>query len=264
MKLIHLSDLHLTLPGTLLYGSAPAARLSRALQLIQRDHADAAFCLLTGDLADAGQPEAYAELARQLADLPMPCHLIPGNHDDRAALSQAFPALLPDGNGFLQQVLETPVGCFLLLDTLDAGRAGGCYDAARADWLRAQLAAEPALPLLLAMHHPPFPVGIPSMDRYALGDTSHFEAAIAGHEARIRHLFIGHLHRPIAGNWRGIPISGISSLNHQVAFDLVSSPVSGDVPGCSGHPGFGVILIGEDRVIGHHQFLTGDDAQFMF
>lgn len=263
MKLIHLSDLHLAVPGVRVFGSDPAERLALALDLIRRDHADATLCLLTGDLADAGQPEAYAELARQLAGLPMPCHLIPGNHDDRAHMCAAFPALVPDSDGFLQHALTTPHGRFLLLDTLNVGRPGGRYDESRCHWLRTQLEAEPEQPVFLAMHHPPFAVGIPSMDRYALRNTTLFESAISGHESRIRHLFIGHLHRPIAGSWRGIPISGISSPNHQVALDLISCPPSGDVPGCPGHPGFGVVLIDEERVIVHHQFLQDDDQRFM-
>jgi 3',5'-cyclic AMP phosphodiesterase CpdA len=262
MKLVHLSDLHLTAPGTLLYGSDPAERLARALTLIRRDHADATLCLLTGDLANAGHADAYAELARQLVDFPVPCHLIPGNHDDRAAMCAAFPTLLSDSDGFLQQSLSTPVGRFLLLDTLNVGRASGRYDEARAGWLRAQLESAREQPVFIAMHHPPFAVGIPSMDRYALRNTTLFEAALAGHESRIRHLFIGHLHRPIAGSWRGIPISGISSPNHQVALDLVSCAPSGDVPGCPGHPGFGVVLIDAERVIVHHQFLHDDDERF--
>lgn len=262
MKLIHLSDLHLTRPGTQIFGSDPAHRLARALELVARDHADAELCLLTGDLADAGEPEAYAELARQLAALPMPCHLIPGNHDERAALSAAFPGLQPDTAGYLQQAIATPQGRLLLLDTLNAGRADGWYDETRSAWLGEQLDASAGEPVLLAMHHPPFPVGIPSMDRYALRRTAHFEAALAGHESRIRHLFIGHLHRPIGGSWRGIPVSGISSPNHQVALDLRSCPTSGDVPGCAGHPGFGVVLIEADQVIVHHQFLYGDEGEF--
>lgn len=263
MKLIHLSDLHLRAPGITVFGSDPAARLSRALALIRRDHADAAFYLCSGDLADAGEPAAYAELARQLASLPMPAHLMPGNHDARAALRAAFPALRADAQGFLQQGIATPVGRFVLLDTLDAGRPGGAFDTARAAWLADELAASAPAPVFLAMHHPPFAVGIPSMDRYALRDTSALMDALQPHWSRLRHLFIGHLHRPLGGSWGGLPFSGVASPNHQVALDLVSAPANGDVPGCAGHPGFAVVLIEAETVVVQHTFLAGDDAEFM-
>jgi hypothetical protein len=32
---------------------------------------------------------------------------------------------------------------------------------------------------------------------------------LAPHRARVRHVFHGHLHRPIAGSWRGLPISSL-------------------------------------------------------
>ena len=50
MKIVQLSDLHLTLPDAELFGSAPLARLELAIDRILADHADAEFCLLTGDL----------------------------------------------------------------------------------------------------------------------------------------------------------------------------------------------------------------------
>lgn len=263
MKIVHLSDLHLVEPGKSIFGSEPALRLDRALALVKRDHADAAFCLLTGDLADAGDPAAYAELARQLAQLPMPCHLIPGNHDQRHALRAVLPGLTFANDGFLQQRITTPVGQWLLLDTADAGSTSGRYCARRRDWLATQLAESGTAPLFIAMHHPPFSVGLPAMDQYRLADFAEFHALIAPHRARIRHLLIGHLHRPLGGTWQGIGFSGVSSPNHQVAFDMKTLPASGDVPGCAGHPGLGVIAIDKDTVVVHHQFLYGDDAEFL-
>ena len=46
--------------------------------------------LLTGDLTETGDPRAYARLRELLAPLAMDVHPIPGNHDDRDALREAF------------------------------------------------------------------------------------------------------------------------------------------------------------------------------
>jgi len=261
MKIVQLSDLHLTLPGAELFGSAPLARLELAIDRILADHPDADFCLLTGDLADAGGDAAYASLAEALRRLPMPAHLLPGNHDSRAALHRQFPQLPADDGGFMQAALDTPAGRFLLLDTVEVGAQWGSYCVQRREWLAQQLAAAGDLPLYVAMHHPPLALGIPSMDQFALRDAEAFWSIIAPHRTRIRHLFFGHLHRPIGGSWRGIPFSCASSPNHQVALDLTT--VRGDdVPGCREPAGFAVILIDADSIVVHHQQLFGGETAF--
>jgi len=58
------------------------------------------------------------------------------------------------------------------------------------------------------------------MDRIALTDAAALIAVIKPNRARIRHLFFGHVHRPIAGSWLGIPFSTLRGTNHQVCFDL--------------------------------------------
>ena len=85
MKFIHLSDLHLVAPGTLLHGLDPMWGLERCVASIRAHHADAALCVVTGDLTHDGEPAAYDAARRCLAGLPMPVHLMIGNHDDRAA-----------------------------------------------------------------------------------------------------------------------------------------------------------------------------------
>jgi 3',5'-cyclic-AMP phosphodiesterase len=261
MKIIQLSDLHLTGSGAELFGSSPLARLELAVDRILAEHADADFCLLTGDLADAGSDDAYAALAAALGRLPMPAHLLPGNHDSREALRRHFPQLSANNGGFLQTALATPAGHFLLLDTAEAGAPWGSYCAERQAWLARQLAASGDEGLWFAMHHPPLALGIPSMDQFALRDAEALWSLIAPHKTRIRHLLFGHVHRPISGSWRGIPFSCTSSPNHQVALDLKT--LRGDeVPGCREPAGFAVILIDAGSVVVHHQQLFGGETVF--
>ena len=223
MKIVQLSDLHLTAGGEALFGSSPRERLELAIDSILQNHADADFCLLTGDLADAGSETAYGALADALRRLPMPAHL--------------------------------------LLDTVETGAPWGTYCAGRQEWLARQLASAGDQPLYIAMHHPPLALGIPSMDQFALRDAEAFWAVIAPHRASIRHLFFGHLHRPIGGSWRGIPFSCAASPNHQVALDLAT--LRGDeVPGCREPAGYAVILIDTDRVVVHHQQLFNGETSF--
>jgi 3',5'-cyclic AMP phosphodiesterase CpdA len=62
------------------------------LDVIRRDHADAAFFLLAGDLADRGEAEAYRLLQTLIAPLSMPVHITLANHDDRATFLSVFGA----------------------------------------------------------------------------------------------------------------------------------------------------------------------------
>ncbi len=220
---VHVTDLHLVAPGGLLYGLDPAERLRAAVADIAARHgpggaAPAAFALVTGDLTHHGDAEAYAALREILAGLPFPTHLLLGNHDDRRAFRHAFPEAPVDEAGFVQQAVPTPAGTCLMLDTHAPGRPDGELCARRIAWLAARL-GETTGPVLLFLHHPPLPVGIPFMDGMGLKDADALWGALAPHRGRVRHIFHGHLHRPIAGSWRGIPLSSLRGTAFAVSLD---------------------------------------------
>ncbi len=253
MKLIQVSDLHFVPPGTLLFGLDPRARLEAAIADINQHHGDAELCLFTGDLADHGTPEAYAALRETLAALRLPYRLILGNHDDRGNFRRAFPEAPCDEHGFVQTVVTTGAGDIVLLDTHEPGQASGSFCAQRRAWLKARL-AEAGRPVTIFMHHPPLDIGIPSLDRIGLVDKQGFAEAVTGAgAAQIRHIFFGHVHRPVSGSWRGIPYAALRSIVHQVRLDLVTERLlSYD------HtlPAYNVILLnGADTVVHHHEFL---------
>lgn len=154
LKFVHLSDLHLVSPGQELHGLRPDERLIACVAHIAREQGDAAFCIVSGDLSHGGDAPAYAAVARILSCLPMPVHLMIGNHDDRDAFRQAFPSTPCDRHGFVQQAIDTPAGRLILLDTHEPGRAEGRLCQRRMEWLDETMAASSG-PLFLFMHHPP-------------------------------------------------------------------------------------------------------------
>jgi 3',5'-cyclic-AMP phosphodiesterase len=235
---LHLTDPHLPPPGGTVFGLDTAPRLAAALGDIAARHgpgsaAPAAFAVITGDLVREGEPEAYARLRQMLAGLPCPVHLLLGNHDGRDAFRAAFPAAPVDAHGFVQAAFPSPAGLCLLLDTHEPGRPDGRLCPRRLDWLAERL-AETAGPVLLFLHHPPLSVGIPAMDAIGLLDTEALWEVLEPHRARIRHLFHGHLHRPIAGCWRGIPLSSVRGTAFAVALDFAAGVVTatGGEPPC--------------------------------
>jgi Icc protein len=259
LKFVHLTDPHLIDPGRALYGIDPVWRLGRAIEAIDARHADASFVVVTGDLADRGQPAAYQALADALGRLGMPVHLAIGNHDDRSAFRRAFPGTPVTAEGFVQYAFDAGGLRHIVLDTHEPDVSWGVLCEARAAWLADELARSAPRPVHLYLHHPPCAVGIPAMDRIALRDPMHLRTAVLPHRSRIRHLFFGHLHRPIAGSWMGIPLSTVRGTNHQLALCLEDTP---RIAGCHEPPQFAVVLADDENTIVHlHDF---DDASARF
>ena len=75
LKFIHLTDPHLLAPGRALHGTDPTWRLRRAVASINAEHAEAAFVVITGDLADRGEPAAYAMAVRNAESKTRTTHL---------------------------------------------------------------------------------------------------------------------------------------------------------------------------------------------
>lgn len=261
MKFIHLTDPHLVPPGRRLYGLDPNARLGAAIADINANHGDAAFVLISGDLAHHGEPSVYEALKTSLGQLTPPCHLLIGNHDDRDAFLRAFPAAPVNEDGFVQGLVATPAGPLVLLDTHEPGTHEGCLCKRRLAWLDRTLEALHGQAVLLAMHHPPLPVALPAMD--ALGLRQHRDlAGILTRHGNVRHIFFGHVHRPLHGIWEGIPFSTQRGLNHQVAMHSGAQP---GIPGSHEPPAYAIVLVDDASVIIHvHDFLDASPRFDLF
>lgn len=248
MKIVQISDLHLVPPGRGLHGLNPEDRLSSAVAAVNRHHSDAEFCIITGDLADAGDPAAYQVLERHLKHLEMPVHMTIGNHDDRKTFIAAFPDVPRDRSGFVQTAFSHEDSAFILLDTVCQGDSWGEFCEERAEWLSDQMRQFRGLAIHIFMHHPPFDIGIPKLDAIRIRDTGPFDRTLGGIE-NIRQVFFGHVHRPIAGTCRGIPFSALPGLNHQVKLDLLGQE---RIRYCHEPPMIGVILIGKEQTVLHY------------
>lgn len=262
MKFIHLTDTHLTLPGNTLYDLNPLTRLQAAVESINSEHADADFCVITGDLTHTAQPEAYAALRETLAQCKVPVHVLMGNHDARETVLEYFPTLPCDSNGFIQYTIDTDAGVFVLMDTVEAGTHAGRYCAARREWLASVLehAHSQSRDVFLFAHHPPFELGLGAMDDIGMADEDATALnALLGRYRHVRHLFFGHIHRPISGHWQGISFSTLRGTNHQVAFDMHTTDM---IPGSHEPPAYCVVLAEQDRLIVHYHDFLDDSLRF--
>lgn len=176
--------------------------------------------VLTGDITDHGDVESFDKTAALLADCPCPVWPMVGNHDSRAGLLHAFPQVRPAEGGFVHYLLEHDGLRIVLLDTVEPGRHGGAFCAARQAWLAERLDEAPGTPTLIFMHHPPVASGIDWMDPASdEGWVQRFGAAVGG-RGNVLAIHCGHLHRPLATSFRGIPLHVTPSVAPLVALDL--------------------------------------------
>jgi Icc protein len=222
MLLAQISDLHVTAKGKRLFDRIDTpAFLARAVAHLNALDPRPDFVWITGDLVDQGSAAEYAYLREILRALSIPWALMPGNHDDRAALRQAFTdqPYLPPGGEFLHYALDGLPLRLLALDTLIPGESGGRLCAARLDWLRDRLEEHPDRPTVVAMHHPPFLSGLAEMDAINCDNSAALGAIVAEHP-QIERILCGHVHRPIVMRWHGTVVTSAPATAHQVALDL--------------------------------------------
>ncbi|MHC3916410.1 phosphodiesterase [Alcaligenes nematophilus] len=218
MKIIQFSDLHITPPDGLLFGSDPLDRLRSCVQHVNRHHADADLCVLTGDLTHAGHPRAYERLREGLQDLIPPVRLMMGNHDSRSAFHSVFPQATTDLPGFVQRAETLGDWRLIYLDTLEDGYTNGYLCTRRLQWLQQELAAHRG-PVMLFSHHPLPALQYPSMDWLRMSNASDLLPLLKAHPAPV-HLFSGHVHRCTSGVWNGLHFVTVNGTNHQHELDL--------------------------------------------
>ncbi|WP_137389553.1 phosphodiesterase [Rhodoligotrophos defluvii] len=255
LKIIQLTDCHLVPKGEMIFGSDPHQRLTAAVADINRHHGDAALCVVTGDLAHHADLSAYVLLRETLNGLSVPYQLLAGNHDNRATLHSVFPELSLDTNGFVQTVRDTSAGRLIFLDTVEEGVHTGLFCKTRQYWLAEMLETSDNRPVYLFMHHPPFPIALPHIDQYVMTNGDEFARVVAG-RPNIRHIFFGHVHRPVSGSWHGIPFSALRGTNHQswLTFEETRKNICSLEP-----PAYAVIFLDRDRTIVHyHDYLDAN------
>lgn len=256
MKIIHITDTHIVSAGNTLYATNPAKRLELAVDSINKEHADASMVIFTGDVTDVGDKGAYEVFKSQVDRLTMPYHVIVGNHDITPAFSEILFNIPRDENGFVQYTLDTPIGTFILCDTLSGLHFDGHhgrYCENRCAWLNTQLRNADG-DVYMFMHHPPMDLGIPWMDAIKMWDEQALLDTISPYKHKVKHMFFGHVHRSVSGIWNDIPFSIMRGTNHQVA--LVMQEQHGTALNFE-NPAYGVVLfqdnlLGGKNVVSHH------------
>jgi 3',5'-cyclic AMP phosphodiesterase CpdA len=213
MLVAHLSDPHIT-TGAL--AATPAHGLYLALGRVLALDPRPDCVVITGDLTDHGRPDEYAALREIIGRFPLPLHLVTGNHDRREPLLEAFAGspLLAGGHS-ARYTVEYPQLTLVVLDSLVPGTDAGRLGPEQLDWLDSALAARRDVPAMVALHHPPVPVGIPFMDGIRLEDGPELARVVGAHGHVVR-VLAGHLHRTMSAAFAGTLLTVAPSTYRQV------------------------------------------------
>ena len=203
----HLSDMHLIAGGGLLHGHIDTvSQLRKALARVEQSaqHFDA--LVLSGDLTDQGQPEAYTllrEIVEPVAErLRAPVVMTGGNHDERRALALGLHGADTDEP---QDAVTMVRGLRIIaMDSALPGFHHGGFSDTQYDWLSTQLAQPAEHGTILVMHHPPIRYRSPMMQLLDFEDAPRLRAAVEGTD--VRAILSGHLHVTSFGTLGTIPV----------------------------------------------------------
>jgi Icc protein len=247
--LLQLSDPHLGAEwgvGDPPVGLAAAVRAAGALGLAP------GAALITGDLTDHGADDEYAAVRELVAPLGVPVHVLPGNHDERAAIRGAF-GLTGTGAEPIGYTATAGPLRLVAVDTIRPGEDDGALGPERLAWLDEQLAAEPDAPVIVAMHHPPLVTGIPAVDAMGLAESDRRGLAeVLARHPQVLRVLAGHLHLVITSSIGGRPVMVAPSTFTQARLHFAAEELSfTDEP-----PGF-VLHVWREGVLTSHVVRAG-------
>jgi Icc protein len=218
MKIIHLSDTHiLDDRNKTLNGINPAINLEKALQSIEKNHDDAEFIVITGDLVETPSEKSYKNFYEIIKKSPIPVYPLIGNHDDRKLFLKFFPTL--QNNGFVQYFFIKGDFSFVFLDTNMKNRIYGILCEKRLEWLEHTLQKNKDKEVFIFMHHHPIEVGMYKMDNeYALKNKEEFFNIISKFN-NVRHISFGHVHRILQANKQSVSLNSTRALVSSIVYN---------------------------------------------
>jgi 3',5'-cyclic-AMP phosphodiesterase len=232
--LLQISDTHL---GADWDGPDPDGCLLRVVEAIRALPQRPDALVVSGDLTQNGTPAEYGRVRELLAPLELEPHVLPGNHDLRGPLREAF-GLPGAGEEPVSHAADLGPLRLVCLDSTIPGAEGGALDEGRIEWLDAVLGEEREKPTVIAMHHPPLVTEIPTFERIGLDPEG--RAALA--EVLVRHrqvlrVIAGHVHGTIVAELAGRAVLTVPSTYMQTALDFTAPKLTmrADPPGFAIH-----------------------------
>ncbi|MGO4103348.1 phosphodiesterase [Leifsonia sp. YAF41] len=245
--ILHLSDTHFVETGDLLHDTIDSdANLVKLFEGFAKSGARPEAIVFTGDLADAGQPNAYARLRAIIepaaAQLGAEVIWVMGNHDERGAFRVG---LLdePAGTDPIDRVFDINGLRIISLDSTVPGQHYGELSDEQLDWLRAELATPAPDGTLIALHHPPVPSPLGLLALVELRDQHRLAEVIEGTD--VRGILGGHLHYSTNSTFAGVPVSVASATCYTQDLQVAYPAARGQ----NGGQSYNLVHVYGDRVL---------------
>lgn len=199
VRLIQVTDPHLFAdPEAKLLGVSTAASFQAVLDTYLASHYSADLVLATGDISQDYSPQSYQHFSRDIAALNIPCHYLPGNHDDPRLMSLH----MQGPHLFGQQRVLAGNWQILMLDSTVRGKPGGYLAEQEFELIDAAIKAEPNKHVLLVMHHNPILVKCSWLDQHCMANGEQFLERMAKYP-QVKGLLWGHVHQSIDTEYQG-------------------------------------------------------------
>lgn len=188
-------------PDGSLRGINTQASLAKVLAHYSSSDWRAHRVLATGDLIQDDSAEAYDRFRDLLLPLKLRVHCVPGNHDIRDLMTSV--CCRPP----FSYCAYEEIGDWLLvgIDSCVNGDAGGAVSNEELDRLSGIVVGSTAKHVLVALHHPPVPMGSKWLDTVGLRNGDEFLERLRT-LGRIRAVTFGHVHQDYDDEYEGIRI----------------------------------------------------------
>ena len=224
LRILHLSDTHLTGDGALHQGAVDTtAALDRLLGHLD-DLPGVGLVVVSGDVSEDGSPASYTAVRERIGGWAerhgAALVAVPGNHDLREGFRQVLANghVLGEGGHPLAHTMEylppeVPVSGqsvvagrrIVTVDTSVPGAGYGEIDGTSLERLRTALGAEPAPHgTVVVLHHPPLPAPTELHEALRLQNPDALAEALRGSDVRV--VLGGHYHHHFAGSLASVPV----------------------------------------------------------
>lgn len=243
----HLSDPHLIAGGGLLAGHIDTeAQLRKALARVEGSGERIDALVISGDLADSGDPAAYALLKEIVEPVVerLGCALVltGGNHDERLPMARTLYGADTDA----PQDTVTDVGGLRLIamDSAVPGYHHGGFSDDQYAWLATELAQPTEHGTILVIHHAPIIYRSPVMQLLDFDAVDRLRDALDGSD--VRAVLSGHLHVTSFGTIGAVPVFVAGGVSY---VDDLGAPRE-QLMGVDGPQSWNLIEVHADQVVG--------------
>jgi Icc protein len=217
MKIIHMSDLHITDNGAPIWDTDTLAHFDKVIKEISTE-SDVDAIFISGDIADNGSIWAYEYVDKAMAKLGIPTYVCPGNHDRLSNMHMTMK--------YCQMHRNIKIGNwdFIILDSTmvdpddpTKNRARGSLKDEDLEFIE-QRANESKSSICLVMHHSPIEPG-GWMNRKLLENRDELKNLISK-LSKVKLVLFGHIHYPMMEKHAGTIYSSAPSVGFAFDKDL--------------------------------------------